>query len=182
MAEDGLDHHPVEHRAEHAVVVEAGGKSWIELGLLGVGAVHDPLVEVGGAHAPDPTAELDVVAVVHLREVVEGAGPLRVEDAVLAALVLDLEPPLLDVDVGLAVLAHRPELDEVDVAVDVGDRVHHVEVADDVVRLRVDRVRLVDHRVRRGALLAEVDDRVGAEVADHLVDERGVDQIADVGT
>ena len=74
---------------------------------------------------------------------------------------------------GRAVLAHRPELDEVDVDVGVGDRVHHVEVADDVVGLCVDGVRLIDHRVRRGALLAEVDDRVRAEVADHLVHECG---------
>ena len=181
VAEHGLDDHPVEHGAEHAVVVEAGGQAVVELGLLGIGAVDDALVEVGRAQAPDPAAELDVVAVVHLRAVVEGAGLLGVDHPVLAALVLDLDPALLDVDVGLAVLAHRAELDQVDVAIDVGDRVHHVEVADDVVGLRVDRVRLVDHRVRRCALLAEVDDRLGAEVAHHLVHELGVAEVADVG-
>ena len=74
---------------------------------------------------------------------------------------------------GRAVLAHRAELDQVDVAVDVGDRVHHVERADDVVGLRVDRVLLVDHRVRRSPLLAEMDDRVGRELADHRVHEVG---------
>ena len=114
----------------------------------------------------------------HLRAVVEGARALGVDHPVLAALVLDLEPALFDVDVRLAVLAHRPELDEVDLTVDVADRVHHVEVADDVVRLRVHGVSLVDHRVRRGALLGVVDDRLGAEVADHLVDELRVDQVA----
>ena len=142
VTEHRLDHHPVEDRAEHAVVVEARGQARVELGLLGVGSVHHALVQVGRAQAPDPTAELDVVAVVDLGEVVEGARALGVQDPVLAAVVLDLDPALLDVDVRRAVLAHRAELDQVDVAVDVGDRVHHVELADDVVGLRVDGVLL----------------------------------------
>ena len=116
----------------------------------------------------------------HLGEVVEAAGLLREQHAVLAALVLDLEPALLDVDVRLAVLAHRAELDDVDVAVDLADRVHHVEGADDVVGLRVDRVAAVDHGVRRGALLGEVDHRVGGELAEGVVDELGVAQVAGV--
>src|SRR5438270_3794642 len=76
MTEDRLNHHPVEHRAEHAVVVEAGGEPWVELGLLRVGAVHHALVEVGGAHPPDATTELDIGRVVDLRAVVERARAL----------------------------------------------------------------------------------------------------------
>ena len=60
---------------------------------------------------------MDVVAVVHLGQVVEGARLLRVRQHVGAALVGDLDEALFDVDVGRPVLAHRPELDEVDVGV-----------------------------------------------------------------
>ena len=116
----------------------------------------------------------------HLGQVIEGARPLRVQDPVPAPLVLDLEPAFLDVDVGGAVLAHRPQLDQVDARVRLRDRVQHVEVADHVVGLRVDGVLPVDHRVRRGPLLAEVDDGVGLELADHLVGELRVAQVADI--
>ena len=66
MSEHGLDHVTVQDRAKHGVVVEPRRKPGVELRLLGVRAVDDSLVEVGGPHPPDPTAELDVVAVVHL--------------------------------------------------------------------------------------------------------------------
>ena len=66
-----------------------------------------------------------------------------------------------------------------DVGVDLLDRVHHVEVADDVVHLRVDRVLAVDHGVRRRALLPEVDDGIGPRLGDDAVGEGGVGEVAD---
>src|SRR5262249_53961787 len=45
--------------------------------------------------------------------------------------------------------------------------------------LGVDRVFAVDHGVRRGALLREVNDRLGTVVADHRVREVGVGQVTD---
>ena len=62
----------------------------------------------------------------------------------------------------------------------VADREQDVEVADDVVRLRVRRMADVDHRVGRRRLLAVVDDRVRAEAVDHALDEGVVDEVADV--
>jgi hypothetical protein len=94
--------------------------------------------------------------------------------------VLELEPAFLDVDVGRAVHAHRAQLDQVDVRVGLGDGVEHVERADHVVLLGVDRVPAVDHRVRRGPLLGVVHDRVGPEVLDDVIREHGVGQVADV--
>jgi len=119
------------------------------------------------------------VAVVHLAQVVEGTRPLRVEHAIGAALVRDLEPTLLDVDVRCAVLTHRSELDEMDVGIDLLDGVEHVQGADHVVVLRVDGMLTVDHRIGRGALLREVDDRVGPEPVDHVERGVGVGQIGD---
>ena len=115
MADHRLHAEAVEDSPEDLVVVEAGDEALVERGLLGLDAVDDPLVEVGGAQAPDPAGEVDVVRVVDLGEVVERAGDLRERQHVLAALVLDLDVALLDVDVGSAVLPHRPELHQVGV-------------------------------------------------------------------
>ena len=67
-----------------------------------------------------------------------------------------------------------------DLRVDLGDRVEQIQRAHDVVRLGVDRVLPVDHRVRRRPLLGEVDDRVRRELPDDLVRELGINKITDV--
>ena len=148
-------------------------------GLRGRLPVHDTLVQIRRAQAPGPAAERDVVAVVDLGQVVEAARLLGERQDVGAAAVRDLDVALLDVDVGRAVLAHRPELDEVDRGVDVGDGIDEVQRAHDVVDLGVDRVLAVDHGVGGAALLGEVDDGIGAEAAHHVVDEGLFGQIAD---
>ncbi len=61
-----------------------------------------------------------------------------------------------------------------DRGVDVGDRIEQVQGADDIVHLCVDGVLAVDHRVRRGSLLGEVDNRLGRELTDGLLDEHVV--------
>src|SRR5664280_1487241 len=71
VAGDGLDTEAVEDGAEDAVVVEPGGQVGVEAGLFGLVAVHDALVEVGGPETPDAAGEHDVVAVVHLGQVVD---------------------------------------------------------------------------------------------------------------
>jgi hypothetical protein len=83
--------------------------------LGGALPVDDALVEVGRSQTPDLAGEGDVVAVVHLGQVVEGPGLLREGEDVGPALVGDLDEALFDLDVRRAVLAHRAELDEVDV-------------------------------------------------------------------
>ena len=176
---DGLDAEPVEDRSEHPVVVEPGGQVGVEGGLLGLVPVDDALVEVGGPDAPDAAGEHDVGAVVHLGQVVEGARLLRVGQHVGPPAVGDLDEALFDVDVGRAVLTHRPQLDQVDVPVLLGDGVEQVERTGHVVDLRVDGVLPVDHRVGRRALLGEVHDGVGPERGQGLADEAGVGQVAD---
>ncbi len=66
-----------------------------------------------------------------------------------------------------------------DIAIHLGDREHHVQGADDVVRLGVHRVLAIDHRVRSGALLGVVHDRAGPKPAYRVEDELGVAQVAD---
>ena len=91
----------------------------------------------------------------------------------------DLDEPFFDVDVGIPVLAHGPQLDEVDLGVDLGDGVHEVQRADDVVHLGVDRVLTVDHGVGGGPLLAEVHDGIGLALGDGGIGEGGIGEVAD---
>ena len=99
VADDGLHAEAVERGPEDLVVVEARREARVERRLVGLDAVHDALVEVGRAEAPDPAGEVDVVAVVDLRQVVERARRLGVEERVLPAVVVDGQVALLDVDV-----------------------------------------------------------------------------------
>ena len=123
---------------------------------------------------------MDVRRVVDLRTVVERRGQLRKRQCVLAAVVLDLDEALLDIDVGRAVLAHRPELHQVAVRNVFAHREQEVERADDVDDLRLRRAFEVDHRKRRRGLLGVVDDGLRLEVGDYCVEERRVGDVADV--
>src|SRR3990170_450192 len=111
---------------------------------------------------------------------VEGARLLRVGQPVPTAIVLDLNKALFNVDVGRAVLAHRAELDEVACRGELLQREEYVEVADNVVVLRVKRVPPVDHRVGRGALLGEVDDCLRAMALHDAGEELPVQQVTEL--
>src|SRR3954468_812465 len=180
VADHRLHAEAVEDGAEELVVVETGREALVACGLLGLDAVDDALVEGGRAGGPGAAGEVDVGRVVDLRAVVERARQLREGQRVLAALVLDLDVALLDVDAGLAVLAHRPELDQVRVGDVVAHREEQVEVADHVGVLGFDRTLAREHRERRRGLLAVVDDRLGRRLGDDLVEEVAVLDGADV--
>jgi len=109
--------------------------------------------------------------------VVERSRLLGVEHPVVTTVVLDLDEPLLDVDVRRPVLAHGPELDHVAVRSAVAYREEHIEGAHHVVDLRLHTVAGADHRVGGGALLGEVDDGFGLGGADQLVDRGGVTEV-----
>src|SRR5487761_1815889 len=177
LADSGLDAVAVEHGAPNAVVVEARGELGVEGGLGGGDAVDHALVEVGGTEVPDPAGEIEVVAVVDLGEVVDGPRLLGVEHAVVAAVVLDVDEPLLDVDVGGPVLAHGAQLDDVAVGGQVADGEEQVEGADHVVDLGLDGTAAADHRVGGGALLGEVDHRIRLGDADEHLHRRSVTEV-----
>src|SRR5208282_6130340 len=73
MADRCLDTKAVEDRAPDSVVVEPRREPLVERRLVGVDAVHYALVEVGRADSPDFARELDIVRVVDLGQVIEGA-------------------------------------------------------------------------------------------------------------
>src|SRR5579885_2950237 len=181
MPDRGLDAEAVEHRAPDAVVVEAGCEPLVDQRLVGLNAVHDALVQVGRPQSPYFADEMDVVGVMDLREMVEGPGLLGIREHVGAPVVGDLDEAFLDVDVRRPVLTHRAELHEMDIGTVLLDRVEQVEVADKVVYLCEHRVAPIDHRKRRAALFAVMNDRVGPEFSDYGIDEGVVGEVADRG-
>ncbi|MPM27837.1 hypothetical protein SDC9_74351 [bioreactor metagenome] len=169
VADRGLHQEAVEHGAVVTVVVEAVDQTLVALGLGGVGAPDDALVQVGD---PEPV----VLHVVGEEQLVEGLGHVvdrarirRVEDLLLDRLAavlardLDVQVALGDLHPGgaVAVHTHRAEVDDVDVQPGLHHRGEQVVGGVHVV---VDRVALVPgvlHGVRGGTLLGEVHHRVG---------------------
>ena len=179
MVDGGLHAEPVQRGTPHVVVVEPRGQAGIHVGLFGADPVHHALVEVGGPDAPHPAHELDVVRVVHLRQVVEAARPLRVGQDVGASVVVDLDEALFDVDVRRSVLAHRPQLDQVRLRREVLHGEQDVQRPHDVVDLGDHGVAARQHRERRGPVLGVVHDRLGLEALEHVLDELPVCDVAD---
>jgi hypothetical protein len=103
--------------------------------------------------------------------VVPAAGLAGERDAVRAPAVLDLEESFRDVEVRSSVLPHGPQLHEMAVGVEVADGELEIEGVDDVVRLHPHGVLAVDHRVGSRRALAEMDDRLGLEVLEDLLDQ-----------
>ena len=115
--------------------------------------------------------ELEEQRVEALGGVVDGAGVGRVQDVLLAVARQDhVNVALGDLAarVAVAVHAHGAEVDEVHVVARLGDGAQHIVRGAEVVLDGVPLGGGVPHRVRRGALLGEVDDRVGRLVLDDL--------------
>ena len=161
QADGSLGAEAVQYRAPYGVVVKTGCEDRVVADFAGARAVDHPLVEVGGADAPDPAGELNVGAVVDFREVVEAAWNLGKGQGVGASLVLDGDKPFLDRDVGCPVFAHGAKLDQVGLGRAIVHREQKVQGPDHVVVLGEHRPLAVDHRERGAALLGEVDDGVG---------------------
>ena len=120
---------------------------------------------------------MDVVRIVHLREVVDRSWQLGERKVVRPAVVTDLDEPLLDVDVRCPVLAHRAEFHEMSLRGEVADRVEHMEGSDDVVRLREDRMLAVLHRVGGARHLAVMHDGLRPESFEHPLHDVPVRQV-----
>ena len=178
VADHRLHAEAVQRGPEDVVVVEPREEPVVERRLLGLDAVDDALVEVRRPQPAHATREVDVVRVVHLRQVVVAARELREGEIVRPPVVVDLEVALFDVDVRRAVLAHRAELHQVTIGGERLDREEHVQRVHHVVRLGEDRVLAVLHGVRRRRHLAVVHDRVRAELLEHGLGHHPVTQVA----
>src|SRR5579885_3139768 len=180
LSDGSLHAEAVEHRSEDVVVVEAVDERFILFDFLGHGAVNNTLVQVGGAQAPDFAGKHNVVAIVDLGKVIERARLLGEGDGVEAAVVLDGDVALFDINIWRAVLAHGAELDQVTIGRDLANREKHVQRADHVIHLREDRMLPVDHRVRGRPLFGEVHDGLGLKAFHGRREEVVIRNVADV--
>src|SRR5215467_2777136 len=103
-----------------------------------------------------------------LGEVIERSGSFRIEDAVVSAIVLELEPTLFDIDVGCTVFAHSAKLDQMCMRADVTHSKDQIEGAEHVVVQRLNGTSAALHRKRGRRLLGEMDEHVWAEVLQQL--------------
>jgi hypothetical protein len=177
VTHDCLNTKAIEGCTEYLVVIEACTQPFVEIGFVGPDSVHDPLVQVGGTKFPDPAREMDVVRVVNLRQVVHRSRELRIREYIGAAVVVDLDEALFDVDVRGPVLSHGSQLHQMRVRGDVSHGVKDVQRALDVVSLGENGTPAIDHRIRSAGLLSVVDYPVGPDLFEHLIDEVRIGEV-----
>jgi hypothetical protein len=177
----GLDEEAIDDRAEDVVVVKVGQQAPVGAGLGGAEAIDRALHQVGDPKPVQPDVEPEQIGIEDFRRVVERAGRAREQEAVLPALVRDLDPALLDVDVGRAVLAHGAELDDVAVGRVLEAGPDRVEGGFQVVAQGAPRRVEAHHRVGRGRLLGIVDHEVRPHVGEQGEHQRRIGAVADHG-
>src|SRR5205823_783019 len=104
-----LDTETVESRAVDLVVVETGCQACILHRLVGLNAIDNSLIQVGGTQSPDFAAEHDVVAVMCLTQVIKRIRLFWIGQDIAPTFVMDLNKALLDINIWRPVLAHRPQ-------------------------------------------------------------------------
>src|SRR5690348_3409846 len=179
MLDRRLHAEAIERGAENLVIIETVHQRRIESDFFGQRAVDHALIEIGCAQPPNLATEHDVVTVVHLGEVIEGAGLFGEGKHVLAAVMLNFYEPFFDVDIRCAVFAHGPQLHQMAVALEFTDDKENVESADYVVHLREDSMPAVDHGIRSRALFGEVHDRLRLESSEHRGKKLVIGHISD---
>jgi len=120
------------------------------------------------------------VRIENLRRVIQAAALAREQEPIAPALVLDVDPPFLDVDVRRPVLSHRAQLHDVRMRNALNHGPDHVEGGADVVVKRESRLLVSHHRVRRRWLLGVMDDGLGLEFAERTIHERTIGTVADL--
>src|SRR5436309_3157970 len=163
LADGCLHAETVEDGAEHVVIVEAIDQRFVERGFVRHRSVNHALIEVCGSNAPNLAGKHNVVAVVYFREVIKGPWLLREGNHILAAVMFDGDVAFFDVDVGRAVFAHGPQLDEMTIRQKLTDGKQDVQSPYNVIDLGENSMLAVNHRIGSGALLREVNYRLRFE-------------------
>ena len=163
LADGCLHAETVQDGAEHVVVVESIDQRLIQRGFVRHRSVNHALIEVCGSNAPNLAGKHNVVAVVHFREVIKGPGLLREGNHILAAVMFDGDVAFFDVDVGRAIFAHGPQLDEMTIRRKLTDGKQDVQSPYNVIDLGENSMLAVNHRIGSGALLREMNYRIRFE-------------------
>src|SRR5579863_202253 len=122
---------------------------------------------------------MDIVTVMDFGQVIKRPRLLGKGQQVLAAVVLNADIAFFNVDIRRPVFAHGPQLDQVAVGLKFLDGEQYVEGSDDIVYLAKDGVAAVDHGVRSGPLLGEMDHRLRRKLLHDFSQEFIVENISD---
>ena len=112
---------------------------------------------------------------------VKAAGLARVEELVFSAVVLDLDPAFLDIDIWGAVFAHGAELDDMTVWLVAQNHPNQIEGDAEIVAQGQLRLVKPPHRIRRRGLLRVMHDDVGQKTGKKRIQEHHVGAVADRG-
>src|SRR5579875_436132 len=153
----------VQYRSPNSVIIETRCLPFIERGLVGLDTVDDSLVQIGGAQAPIPACEHDIVRVVNLRKVVKGTRLFGIWKHVLASVVNNFDKSLFDIDIWRAIFSHRAKFDQMTLRTVLFHGEKQIQGADDIVHLRKYGVVAVDHRKRSTWLFAVMHDGIRPE-------------------
>ena len=169
----------VDGGSENVVIVEAGGEVIVHFRFVRLDSVDHSLMQICGCQFPCPAGEADIVAVVNLRQMVEGPGLAGERQGVRSAFVVDFDEALLNVDVGRAIFPHGAELHDVALQLQLFYGPQQVQGSGNVVDLGEDGPVVVNHGIRSGWLLAIVNNRLRLKGVEHAFDDSIVAQVAD---
>ena len=170
-ADGGLHEETVQNSAVVAVIVEAVDEPFILLRQRRGRAPDNTLVQVSDTNAVVLVIELKQESISAFRAMIDGARVGWVKNAFLVTVRksdIDIALRNLTAGVAIAVHTHRAKVAQVNVEARLNDRAEDIVRAAHVV---IDRIALQLgglHRVRRRALLGEVDDRVRSFVLEEL--------------
>ena len=164
-----LDQEPVQNRAVIAVIIEPVDQLFVPTRLFGMRAPDDALMQVRDPQPVVLRVELEQDLIQRFGHVIDAARTGGIEDLhpllfALQVLDLDVQITLRDggADAAIAIDAHGPQMHQMRVDAGLDQRGQQVMRRRDVVVDRIDLVVVRFHRIGRGALFGEMDDRIGA--------------------
>ena len=175
IADRRLNEEAVQHGAVIAVVIETVDQLFVPPGLVGMGAPDDALMQVGDPECVILGIELEHDLIEAFGHVIDRAGPRRVKHLLgfLAGGGVDLDIQIAfgdrRTDAGIAIDAHRAEMDQMRVDAGFHQSRQHVMRRIGVVVDGIDLVAVGFHRIGRGALFGEMDHRVGLHFREPLL-------------
>ena len=139
--------------------------------------IDDALVEICGCEFPRFASETNIVAVMNLGKMVEGARLTRERKNVSSTLVLNLNKALFDINIGSSILAHGSQLHQPARRDDLPNRPEKIKSAADVIDLGEYGAIMVNHRVWGRGLFAVMDNGVWPKSLQHAFDKAVVAQV-----
>lgn len=179
MINRSLNTKPIQCCSKHTIIIKPIAELLMHGSFIRYHSINNALVKVRGPNPPRLACEGDVVGVMHLAQMVEGASLLGIGQSIGPSIVSDCDEPLLNVYVWSAVLPHGSELHEMAILTELFDGEEHVERAYHIVMLSEHGPRPINHGVGSRPLFTKVDDSIWLEGLEGIGEELKVGYISD---